>query len=57
MDDLILNEVQVRLKYSDDSITSIATNIGYGESANFTRFFKRKTGFTPSQFRSQHQGL
>ncbi|WP_428784206.1 helix-turn-helix domain-containing protein [Vibrio splendidus] len=39
------------------SITSIATNIGYGESANFTRFFKRKTGFTPSQFRSQHQGL
>ncbi|MGR5337204.1 helix-turn-helix domain-containing protein [Vibrio gigantis] len=57
LDDLILNEAQVRLTHSDDSITSIATNIGYGESANFTRFFKRKTGFTPSQFRSRHQCL
>lgn len=57
LDDLILNEAQVRLKYSDDSITSIATNIGYGESGNFTRFFKRKTGLTPSQFRGRHQCL
>ncbi|MBY7729813.1 helix-turn-helix transcriptional regulator [Vibrio splendidus] len=57
LDDIVLNEAQLRLEYSKDSITSIATSVGYGESANFTRFFKRKTGLTPSQFRSLHQCL
>ncbi|ULN65905.1 helix-turn-helix transcriptional regulator [Vibrio gigantis] len=57
LEDILLNEAQLRLERSTDSITSIATRIGYGESANFTRFFKRKTGLTPSQFRSLHQCL
>lgn len=54
VDDLVLRRVLDLLKYSDLSITTIASDIGYGDSANFTRFFKRKMGITPSQYRRRN---
>lgn len=53
VDELVLKRTLELLKYSQLSITTIASNIGYGDSANFTRFFKRKMAMTPSQYRRQ----
>jgi AraC-like DNA-binding protein len=36
---------------TDHSLTEIATELGYTESQNFVRAFKRWTGQTPQQFR------
>jgi AraC-like DNA-binding protein len=36
---------------TDHSITDIANELGYTESQNFIRTFKRWTGQTPRQFR------
>lgn len=38
---------------SDKSIKDIAYTFDY-EPSNFTKFFKRLTGFTPRQYREQH---
>ena len=37
------------------SITETAYLLGYQDSANFTRAFRRHTGLSPSEFLSQHQ--
>jgi len=42
----------MRKKYT--SITQVAYQLGYGDSANFTRAFKRITGITPSEYRAEH---
>ena len=36
------------------SIETIASLLGYNDPANFTRAFKRWTGFTPIQYRTMH---
>lgn len=37
------------------SVTEVAHRLGYGDSANFTRAFKRCEGMTPTQFVHHHQ--
>lgn len=41
------------LGQADGSITDIALDLGYTDTAHFTRAFRRWTGLTPTQFRSQ----
>ena len=47
----ILDESKKMLKTSM-SITDIATRLTY-DNSNFTKFFKRFTGYTPSQYREK----
>ncbi|MGF1748464.1 helix-turn-helix transcriptional regulator [Vibrio cionasavignyae] len=53
IEEIVLERAQDLLLNSCLSITAIAANMGYGDSANFTRFFKRKMAMTPSQYRCQ----
>lgn len=41
-----------RLVSSDDRLTSVATACGFRDSAELTRFFKRETGQTPTQWKT-----
>jgi len=45
-------EIKRNLCYHDKSISEIAYRLGFKEVTNFIKFFKSKTGLTPSQFRS-----
>ncbi|WP_122055635.1 AraC family transcriptional regulator [Vibrio sp. Evd11] len=51
LEELVLTEITDLLKSSRMPITTIATRFGYGDSANFTRLFKRKMKMTPSRYR------
>lgn len=53
--DRIILEAQRNLIYSTASVALIAYDLGYKDPAYFSRFFKRRTGMTPGQFRKQRQ--
>ncbi|MBD2425691.1 AraC family transcriptional regulator [Phormidium sp. FACHB-1136] len=44
------------LKGESAPITDIAAELGYTDTANFTRAFKRWAGVSPREFRATHQG-
>ncbi|GAB0156589.1 helix-turn-helix domain-containing protein [Chryseobacterium sp. Alg-005] len=47
----IILEIKRNLVYNEITISEIAYNLGFKEVTNFTKFFKAKTGQTPSRFR------
>ncbi|MGE8431504.1 helix-turn-helix domain-containing protein [Chryseobacterium joostei] len=47
----IILEIKRNLAYQNKNISEIAYDFGFKEITNFTKFFKTKTGLTPSQFR------
>ncbi len=49
----ILRVAKRRLKQSDKTIEEIATGLGFQYQTYFTRFFKSKTGITPTDYRKQ----
>lgn len=49
----IILEAKRLLVFSQKSIAEIVTALGYTDSAYFFRFFKKKTGFTPTAFQEQ----
>lgn len=49
--DRMILEIKRNLIYKEVGISSIAYNLGFNEVTNFTKFFKSKTGLTPTQFR------
>lgn len=44
------------LSSGDMSVTDLATSLGYTDSANFSRTFRRWTGQSPSEYREQNRG-
>lgn len=42
------------LRSSTHSITDISSYCGYTSLGNFQMFFKKLTGFTPSEYRKKH---
>jgi AraC family transcriptional activator of pobA len=46
-------EAKRRLVYSALTISQIADELGFSDPAYFSRFFKRLTGTTPKDFRTQ----
>lgn len=46
----IILEAQRLLIHSKGSLSDISFELGYEDYAYFSRFFKKKTGYTPSQF-------
>ena len=51
MDEMILLEAKVMLSQTDLSVSEIAYKIGKQEPGNFARFFRLKTGKTPTAYR------
>jgi AraC-like DNA-binding protein len=48
-----LLEAKALLSQSNQTILSIAYQIGFEDQSNFIKFFKKETGLTPGQFRSK----
>lgn len=51
IDSRVILEAQRRLAWSDDDIATIARALRFSEASNFTKFFRAKTGTSPSEFR------
>lgn len=51
IDSRVILEAQRRLAWSDDDIATIARALQFSEASNFTKFFKARTGTSPSDFR------
>ena len=51
IDAFVILEAKNMLKYSDLSIKSIVYELNFPNQTTFYRFFKAKTGLTPSQYR------
>jgi len=51
-----IKQARRHLSEDESSISEIASRLGFSEAANFTRFFKREVGVTPSAFRRTRGG-
>ncbi|MHA2872991.1 helix-turn-helix transcriptional regulator [Vibrio campbellii] len=51
VEELLLERSLQLLRNSRLSITAIASSLGYTDTANFTRFIRRRVGMTPSAYR------
>jgi AraC family transcriptional activator of pobA len=49
-------EARRRLSYSGGSISSVANELGFKDSAYFSRFFRRHGGVSPAEFRRRRAG-
>src|ERR1700727_3396389 len=49
-------EARRRLIYAADSVSGVASALGFRDSAYFSRFFRRYSGLSPHEFRRQHRG-
>ena len=49
--DYFINESKVLLSDTEKSINEIGYSIGFEDASYFSRLFKKKTGFTPNEFR------
>jgi AraC family transcriptional activator of pobA len=47
----ILLEARRQLHYTESSVRQIATSLGFEDAAYFTRFFSRRAGLSPREFR------
>ncbi len=52
----LLQEARRLLRYSAVPITEICYQLGFADPAYFSRFFTKRTGVPPSQFRREGQG-
>lgn len=55
LQDRILLEAQRYLVYTTAPLTEIAYDLGLNDAAYFCRFFKKRTGLTPSAYRERHE--
>ncbi|NJX14264.1 helix-turn-helix domain-containing protein [Tamlana crocina] len=49
--EFIIKEVKRQLLYTTKNISDIAFDLGFKDTSNFTKFFKRHTGMTPLNFK------
>lgn len=48
---IIILEIKQELRYSRQTISEIAFKYGFSDVSNFTKFFKKHSGITPTEFR------
>ncbi len=48
----LITEIKRLLVYTDKSVKEICFNLNFDDPAYFTRFFKKKTGLTPIEYRN-----
>ncbi len=53
IDSFVILEAKNMLKYSEMSVKSIVYSLNFPNQTTFYRFFKAKTGMTPSEYRKQ----
>lgn len=53
--DRLLQEAKLRLERAAHSVQDISYSLGFRDPANFSHFFKRKTGVSPAKYRSLAQ--
>lgn len=51
INDRILLEAKRMLSYEELSVKEIADDLGFAETTHFSKFFKLKSGFTPTEFK------
>ena len=49
-------EAKRMLAYTHWPIAQVADKLGFDETTNFVKFFRREAGFAPSEFRKHHRG-
>ena len=49
-----IKEAKILLKSSDKTITQISEELNFPNSSFFSKFFKKRTGFTPLKFRTEN---
>lgn len=54
---LRLEEAKQMLETTDESIESVAMQVGYEDSSFFSRLFRRRVGITPAQYRKRFRSL
>lgn len=57
LDNRLILESKRKLMNRERSISEIAYSIGFKELTHFTKFFKSKTGMTPSEFRKKETAV
>lgn len=57
VDSRVILEAQRRLAWSDDDVATIARALRFSEASNFTKFFRTRTGTSPSEFRQSVTNL
>lgn len=53
----IILRMKISLCFEDKSINEISNELGFIDASNMTKFFKRYTGLTPKQFRSENKSI
>ena len=53
IDRALINEAKVALRHSDITVAQLADSLSFPNPAFFSKFFKRMTGMTPSQYKHQ----
>jgi len=51
IDDYIVREAELMLVSTDKTVQEIAYSLGFSSQAHFTKFFRKASGVTPSQYR------
>ena len=49
-------EAKRRLRYTDKSLSAIASYLGFSSQSHFSRTFRKYTGLTPGEYRQKHAG-
>lgn len=52
--DMLLKDATSMLKYTDQSISEISSQLGFTDITSFSKFFKQKMGKPPQEFRKQN---
>ncbi|MEM7211735.1 MAG: helix-turn-helix domain-containing protein [Pseudomonadota bacterium] len=55
LESLLMDRATELLRSTDRTITDVALELGYSDSAHFTRAFRKWTGVSPSRFRQSEQ--
>jgi AraC-like DNA-binding protein len=50
-------EAKRLLTHTQAPISAISEQLGFDETTNFIKFFKRGSGLTPNEFRKQHYSI
>lgn len=48
----LIQKIRMELRYSDKRINEISLEMGFENSSDFSRFFKKQTGLTPNEYRN-----